>query len=183
MVWVKLNSDGSVMGWLGRAGAEGMISGNGRLIIEEMEENGFEALGMENSMLAEIWVVRDGLIMTKDMGFDSIVVELDAKTIFDLISSNNDKNHLLNTLIAECRMLAGSFWRVKLQHIYHEVNGVAGYLAKITRDNCIGVIYFERPPIQVANLLLSSSFFYVVGETTPKSVSYKTRYAQSFDYS
>lgn len=75
-----------------------MISGNGRLIIEEMEENGFEALGMENSMLAEIWVVRDGLIMTKDMGFDSIVVELDAKTIFDLISSNNDENHLLNTL-------------------------------------------------------------------------------------
>lgn len=98
--WVKHNSDGSVMGWPGQVGAGGVIRGNGGEWLRGFTRH----MGMAKSMLEKIWAVRDGLIMAKDMGFDSVIVELDSKAIFDKISSCDDKNLPLNPLIAECRI-------------------------------------------------------------------------------
>lgn len=49
------------------------------------------------------------------MGFDFVILELDAKVILFI----TNQNQLLSPIIAECMMLSRRFWL----HIYHEANG------------------------------------------------------------
>lgn len=76
-------------------------------------------------------------------------------------------------------MLARSFQRIKLLHIYREANRVVDYLVRIARDNCNGLVYFETLPIEVVNLLI----FYVVSRVTLRLVYHKAGDVQSLDCS
>ena len=47
------------------------------------------ALGLTNSVIAKLWVLRDGLIIAKDLGFNYLIVELDALSVVHMINSDN----------------------------------------------------------------------------------------------
>ncbi|PKI34385.1 hypothetical protein CRG98_045225 [Punica granatum] len=73
--WMKLNTDGSASGNPGHAGARGVLRNElGRCI------RGFALfLGTTNTLVAELWAIREGLVMAKSLGVRSLWVELDAK--------------------------------------------------------------------------------------------------------
>ena len=56
MGWVKLNTDGSAIGSIGRAGGGGVIRNH-----EGQWLRGYaRPLGYSNSCIAELWALRDG---------------------------------------------------------------------------------------------------------------------------
>ncbi|PKI37177.1 uncharacterized protein LOC116212201 [Punica granatum] len=139
---MKLNTDGSASGNLGRAGVRGVLRNElGRWIL------GFALfLGMTNSLVAKLWEIRGGLVMVKSLGIQSLWVELDAKVVVELIWGSYRDNLLLKPLIDDCKELGRHFWDPRVQQVYHEVNKVADALARIGCDTSQDLMYFNNPP-------------------------------------
>lgn len=49
-------------------------------------------LGITDSLLAERWALRDGLILARDLDIQNLIVELDAKVAIDLIWGSTREN-------------------------------------------------------------------------------------------
>jgi len=62
--WAKLNTDGSALGNLGKASGGGMIRDHSGNWIKGYSR----ALGSNTSFIVELWALRDGLIIAKDLG-------------------------------------------------------------------------------------------------------------------
>lgn len=78
--WSKLNTDGAVIGSMGLAGCGGIVrDDHGGWLV------GFSRhIGIADSFVAELWGLKDGLILCCNLNITSIVVELDAKAIVDV---------------------------------------------------------------------------------------------------
>lgn len=98
-----------------------------------MTIKGFQKkLGTSNSLVAELWRIRDGLTLVKSMGINDNHVEFDANEAICMIVEKVDNDRTLMPLIFGCRKLLLEFLKFKLIHIYREVNGVADQLPKAT---------------------------------------------------
>lgn len=92
-MWCKLNTDGSANISNGRAGAGGAIPDDSGRWIE----------GSTNSLVAEFWALRDGLLLARELGMQSLIVELDARAVNDLFSDQHIDNLTLRPSILDCR--------------------------------------------------------------------------------
>lgn len=83
-LWHKLNTDGSALGCPGLAGGGGLLwDHHGKWI------KGFRrAIGWANSLHAELWAVRDGPSLCIQLNIPEIEIELDTKSVVDLLNSN-----------------------------------------------------------------------------------------------
>ena len=99
--WVKLNTYGTMYGNPVKVGGGGVFrSSSGDWI------GGFvRRMGSTSSTVAELWALKDGLTMVKQMGIENICVEMDAKLIVQLVSSPLMINLMLEPLLSECRNL------------------------------------------------------------------------------
>ena len=52
-----------------------------------------------------------------------------------------------SSLLADCRSLLGRFQHYKVQHAFHEVNRVAGALAKLGCEMQVQFVILDIPPI------------------------------------
>ena len=127
--FVKLNTDGSVLGNSGLASSGG--------VLRDSNENwvrGFShKLGITNSLAAELWGVRDGLLLARDLNIHKLIIESDAKSIVDLLKTENLVNnafHPFSALINDCRYLILSFKEAFVQRAHRESNFCADVLAK-----------------------------------------------------
>ena len=59
-------------------------------------------IGSTDSCRVELWALRDGLVMAKEMGLNSLVIELDALSVV-LLMTNNSVNLLMEPLLTDCR--------------------------------------------------------------------------------
>uniref|UniRef100_A0A2N9H7K2 RNase H type-1 domain-containing protein n=1 Tax=Fagus sylvatica TaxID=28930 RepID=A0A2N9H7K2_FAGSY len=79
--YAKLNTDGSVLGNPEPASSGGLLRDcNGNWI------GGFShKLGITNSLAAELWGIRDGLLLARDLNIRKLIVESDAKSVPDTV--------------------------------------------------------------------------------------------------
>ncbi|KAE8665796.1 hypothetical protein F3Y22_tig00112528pilonHSYRG00017 [Hibiscus syriacus] len=88
---LKMNTDGASQGIPGIAGAGGLLRNEkGEWVM------GFAAhLGVCTSVAAELYVIRTGLALALawKYGYSSIVCEVDAKSVLQLIENGNNIHH------------------------------------------------------------------------------------------
>ena len=77
--WLKLNTDGAYMGNTGLAGGGGLLRDkNGSWV------GGFaRKIGTTSSFTAELWALRDGLLLCRQRNAQAVAVEVDASAIVD----------------------------------------------------------------------------------------------------
>jgi hypothetical protein len=100
----KLNTDGSAEGNPGLAGAGGIIRNHTGGWIKGFSRK----IGVTNSLAAELWGLRDGLILAHQQNIKKIIIELDAKAVIDLVQPANLiplSHHPYRALIVDCRSL------------------------------------------------------------------------------
>ena len=93
--WVKLNSDGSSRGNPG-------VTGSGGLIRNEKGEwiCGFaRRIGITTSFAVELWGLRDGLLQCLNLNLSFVLIELDAKSIVDLLVNSDYSNNAISPLV------------------------------------------------------------------------------------
>ena len=142
---MKLNTDGSSLGNLGLVGGGGLIRDeNGDWIV------GFARnIGITTSFQAELWAIRDGLSLCVDRKFSAVEVDLDAKSVIDVLTSPSCSNNLIYPLVDDCRLLATQISQIKFNHCYREANRSTDKLARLgeVQDSCFEI--FARPPVDV----------------------------------
>ena len=150
MGWVKLNTDGSAIGSTGCAGGGGVIRNH-----EGQWLRGFaRPLGSSNSCTAELWALRDGLLLAIEMGLNNIIIEMDALSIV-LLMKNNTANLLMEPLLTDCRNLLSKIPNKQIAHIYREANQCADALAKIGASSVGSFVDFLYPPSVVESIIAS----------------------------
>ena len=82
--WAKLNTYGGSLGNPGRAGGGGAIRDHRGMWIKGFARK----IGHATNLIAEFWALRNGLQMALQLGINCLEVELDAKTIVQLLLSN-----------------------------------------------------------------------------------------------
>ena len=100
--WLKLNTDGSMVGDSGVVGCGGLIRDSNGLWI-----TGFAKPTIAfSSLAAKLFALREGLTLCVELQAQAVEVELDAFATISLISSNITSNGDLRFLL----MIAGSFY-------------------------------------------------------------------------
>ena len=114
---MKLNTDGSAMRSPDRAGGGGLIRDHNGAWLK-----GFaRGLRFTNSALAELWALRDGLLLAKEMGIQQLIVELDALSIV-ILMNNETENLLMEPLLSDCRGLLKEIPSKRVIHAFREAN-------------------------------------------------------------
>jgi ribonuclease HI len=152
--YAKLNTDGSGLGNPGPASSGGLLRDcNGNWI------GGFShKLGITNSLAAELWGIRDGLLLARDLNIRKLIVESDAKSVVELlkpVASDIFGSHPYSVLINDCRCLIQSFDEATIQHAHRESNFCADLLAKEGHNLAKPFSVFSYPPHFVVSQLLA----------------------------
>ena len=110
--WVKLNTDG---GHGAAKGNPGLV-GYGGLIRDDHGNwmAGFaKRIETCTSFVAELWGLRNGLTLCNNLNIPSLIVELDARAIVDILQNSNYENSTLFPILDDCRQLMGGSIKFK----------------------------------------------------------------------
>ena len=110
------------------------------------------ALGTTNSFIAELWALRNGLIIAKDLGLNNLIVELDALSVVHMIN-NDTSNLLIEPLLSDCKSLYREIPNKQIQHVYREANQCADALARLGSSVISSFAIFVVPLPMVVSLL------------------------------
>ena len=88
-------------------------------------------MGIATNNMAKLEAVKQDLLLTWELGFKFIQLEIDFITVLSwLIDTNSTYPPNVLSLICDCGSLIGQVWEVQARHIYHEANKCADALAK-----------------------------------------------------
>lgn len=62
-------------------------------------------IGFTISFMAELWVVKEGLSLCLHRNFPAVKLELDAKSIFDVLTNPNQSNYVISVILDDCRQM------------------------------------------------------------------------------
>ena len=145
---MKLNTDGSAMRNLERAGGGGLFRHQDGVWLK-----GFaRGIGYTNSILAELWALRDGLLLAKEMRIQQLIIELDALSVV-ILMNNEFENLLMEPLLTDCRNLLKEFSNKRVIHAFRKANQCADALAKLGSQSLYSFAVFCNPPPVVEAIL------------------------------
>ena len=114
--------------------------------------NGFARnCGKVNSVMAELWALRDGLHLAATENIHYLFVELDALVVVHLMK-NSFVNFSLEPLLTDCRLLLKKFPNLRIEHVYREADQCADALARIGSTSDVPFLLFAHPPPVVDRL-------------------------------
>ena len=146
--WVKLNTDRSAMKNPERVGGGGLFRNHDGVWLK-----GFaRGLGFTNSILAELWALRDGLRLAKELGFQRLIIELDALSVV-ILMNNESENLLMEPLLTDCKNLLKEIPNKRVFHAFREANQCADALAKLGSQTLYSFAVFCDPPPVVEPIL------------------------------
>ena len=116
--WHKLNTDGSSLGNLGRTGGGGIIrNANGEWV------GGYtRAIGITTNAAAKLWVLRDGLNMCIELNLPTVIIELDAKLVVDLLKKLGGSLNGNDMIVADCKVNLKKIPRIIIKHCFRVAN-------------------------------------------------------------
>lgn len=62
-------------------------------------------IGLATSITAELWALKDGLMLAKQLGIAQLMVEMDAEVIVDLVQSDKSPTNIYSSLLNDCMFL------------------------------------------------------------------------------
>ena len=104
--------------------------------------------------MAELWGLRDSLILCCNLHLPSLIVELDAKAIVDAFLNLNYENNVMSPILDDCRQLVTQFHWIRLKHCYHEANRCADALARRGAEQDIDFLSFLSPLEDILNVFM-----------------------------
>ena len=104
--------------------------------------------------MAELWGLRDSLILCCNLHLPSLIVELDAKAIVDAFLNLNYENNVMSPILDNCRQLVTQFHQIRFKHCYCETNRCADALARRGAEQDIDFLSFLSPLEDILNVFM-----------------------------
>ena len=163
--WKKLNTDGSLVDSLGLVGGRGVVRDEqGNWVLGYARR-----IGPVNSFLAELWSLRDGLLLCVQAQVQALIVEMDTKALVDAFSNQTKSNAIVSSLMEDCRHLATQIPQVSFRHIYREANMYADHLAKLGAFMETDFVAFSSPLVDIISFFEADSRGLYVNRLCPAS--------------
>ena len=110
--------------------------------------------------MAELWALREGLAISKELGLNNLIVELDALSVV-MLMNNNFVNLLMELLLTDCRNLLQSFPSKRVVHTFREANQCTDVLARLrARSDPFFVVFLNPLPVVASLLAFEKSDMY-----------------------
>ena len=91
----------------------------------------------------------DGLTLCLNINFPTVIIELDAKAVINVISNPNQPNSIISSNVNDCRHLASRIPQTRFSHYFREANRCANHLAKWGTHQSLGLIMYDSPPMDL----------------------------------
>ncbi|KAK9273656.1 hypothetical protein L1049_018466 [Liquidambar formosana] len=143
LFWHKLNNDRSSLATLSLLVQEGLSWDHLSHWIVSFIRN----IGLSTSVAAELWALRNGLLLAHNRGINKLQVEVDAQDVISLITSQYNDLHPYSAIIHDCRLLLRMDWKVTLTHTYQEANQCADKMAKKGHLMVAPLLFLIFPPL------------------------------------
>lgn len=91
-------------------------------------------IGTTTSLLAELWDIRDGLMLCIDRNLPMVEVELDAKAVVDMLVNPKYSNNSISSILEDCKYLVSQIPQTRIKHCYFKANRCADKLARKGAD-------------------------------------------------
>ena len=104
--------------------------------------------GKVNSVMAELWALRDGLHMAAMENIYSLIAELDDLAVVQHMR-NSIANLSLEPLLTDCRLPLRKFPNLRVDHVYRKANQCADALSRIGSNSDVLFILFAHPLLVV----------------------------------
>lgn len=143
---IKINFDGAMKACYHLASAGGLLRNhNGDWVV------GYTCnIGIANNFSAELWGLREGLLIAKNQGFTKIIAETDSDSLVQVLSK--DSTETASILVNDCKRLLGLFQSAMIVHIFHEGNQCVDFLANMGQNAPWGTTVLEQPLDGLNNL-------------------------------
>ncbi|KAK7858798.1 putative ribonuclease h protein [Quercus suber] len=112
--WFKPNSDGSSLGNPGLAGGGGIIRDSAGNWVKGYART----IGVTTSVAAELWALRDGIRLCIALKLPAVEIELDAKVMADLVSSNSSKLNYTDVIVTDYKEGLKKIPLVRIKHCF-----------------------------------------------------------------
>ena len=146
--WKKLNMDGAFNGDIGLASCGGIVRDERGWWV-----NGFsKQIGITNNFEAELWGLREGLLLCCNLNISHLELELDAKAVVEVLSNPFYVNNVISPILDDCRLLVSRFHQIRIKHCFREVNRCAKSLARMSFTQDAEFSSFVRPPVDIIDV-------------------------------
>lgn len=128
-------------------------------------------IGRADSFVAEIWALQDGLQLCHQLNFGVVVIELDAKSLVDVLNNSSYCNTVISPLLDDCKLLIDQFPQVRVKHTFREANKCANRLAKLGLAQSLDFYVHSFPPVELIPLIEADSLGAYCNRLCPGSCS------------
>ncbi|XP_050258837.1 uncharacterized protein LOC126703808 [Quercus robur] len=117
---------------------------------------------MTNNFAAELWGLREGLLLCSNLNITSLEIELDAKSIVDALGNPSYVNNVISPLLDDCRLLISHIPQVCIKHCFRQANRSTDSLARMSFCLDVDFSSFDSPPVDLIDVVkddLNGMFF------------------------
>ena len=109
-------------------------------------------IGTTSSFVAEMWGLRDGLVLCKNLNIQCLVVELDASMIVDALTKPDYVNNIISPIFDDCKQLLTHFQQFQICHCFRQANCCADMMARKGAEQQLDYCAFYSPPVDVLEI-------------------------------
>ena len=151
--WFRLNSDGSLSGNPGPAGSGGLIrNGEGGWVYGYARK-----IGITMSFAIELQGLKDGLLQCLNLHFPAIEIEIDTKSIIDLLNNPRAANNVVSPLVNDCRYLISQLPQVRIKHCFRKANRCVDAFARLGSNQANDFCVFSSPLVDITDFLKTNA--------------------------
>ena len=133
-----------------------MLGGGGGIIRNANGEwvGGYaRAIGITTNAAAKLWALRDGLNMCIELNLPTVIIELDAKLVVDLLKKLGGSLNGNDMIVADCKVNLKKIPRIIIKHCFRVANKCVDALTRKGALLSQDFLSFSFPLSDVALLL------------------------------
>ncbi|XP_065627117.1 uncharacterized protein LOC111989670 [Quercus suber] len=100
-----------------------------------------------SAFVAELWGLRDGLILCSNLNILCLIVEVDNSALVDALLNSEYVNLVVSPLLDDCRLLLSQFHQVQIRHCFRQANRCADVMARMGSVLSLDFPVFLSPPV------------------------------------
>ena len=109
-------------------------------------------IGTTSSFVAEMWGMRDELVLCKNLNIQCLVVELDASMIVNVLTKLDYANNIISPSLDDCKQMLTQFQQVQIRHFFRQANCCADMMARKGAEQQLDYCAFYSPPVDVLEI-------------------------------
>ena len=120
-------------------------------------------IGVTSSFAVELWGLREDLQLCCNLNISCLEVEMDAKSIVDVVRNTDYANNIISPILDDCRILITKFYQICIKHCFQQANQCADGLAKKSLRMVADLLIYDSPPMDILDILerdLNGMYFF-----------------------